>query len=68
MNEQRTLTRTLCQDHRGYPSKSSAKQAVRIHKRFPCGKCRAGMVIEWFLCPFRGHIHIGHRPVVGVAW
>lgn len=66
VSEQRTPN-ILCQTHQGFSSKSSAKMAVRKHLRLPCGKCRAGWVIEWFLCTTVGHYHIGHRPSLAIA-
>jgi len=55
---------SICQTHVGYPSKASAKMAIRIHRKFSCGKCRGGQPIEMFLCSASGHYHIGHRPVL----
>ncbi len=52
----------FCETHVGHKSRNAAKRAIKVHMAYPCGKCSAGMRIDYFVCPTTTtHFHIGHR-------
>ena len=51
-----------CGRHRPYRTKADARAKTGWHLVTICRKCRAGLVLDVFLCrPYGKHWHIGHR-------
>lgn len=50
-----------CTAHTPYPSKTQARRSLQRHIRDGCWKCRRGMLLRVWKCPYSGgHFHVGH--------